>query len=178
MSKKYLVDSWINPKVDIRSSPLQGKGMFAKEPIKKGEVIVIWGGDYTTDEEIATKEKKKGKLVIQLDDNLWSIEQRGEDLTYFMNHSCDPNVWMKDAMTLTSRRDISPNEELTTDYALWEGGDYVASWTCACASQKCRKKITGKDWRSQELQKRYKNHFSPLINKLIRKNKKAIGKIK
>lgn len=41
--KKYRKKSWINPRIEIKSSPLHGKGRFAVAPIKKGEVVVIWG---------------------------------------------------------------------------------------------------------------------------------------
>ena len=39
----------------------------------------------------------------------------------FMNHSCDPNVWMQDEVTLVARREIAADEEVTIDYALWGG---------------------------------------------------------
>lgn len=57
---------------------------------------------------------------MQLDDNLYSVEERGADETYFTNHSCDPNVWMMNAVTLGTRRCIPTGEELTVDYALFE----------------------------------------------------------
>jgi len=145
--------------------------MFAKEHIKAGEVVVVWGGEYVTKNELETRKLLPNTLIIQLDDDLYSIEQRGDDPTYYMNHSCDPNAWMKDAITFIARRDIKPGEEITADYAMWEGGDYVSKWTCECGSQLCRKKITGQDWKLPELQERYKDHFSPLINKRIKKLK-------
>jgi len=169
MNKTYPTESWINPKIDVRSSPLHATGMFAKSLIKTGEIVVIWGGNYVSKAEVDVA-KKNGKVVMQLDDNLFSIEDHGDDLTYFMNHSCDPNVWMQDAVTLIARTDIQRGEELTADYAMWEGDeDFVSTWTCVCNSPLCRKKVTGKDWKIPELQDRYANHFSPLINKRIAK---------
>jgi uncharacterized protein len=171
MNKTYPTESWINPKIDVRSSPLHATGMYAKSLIKAGETVVIWGGNYVSKSE-ADKAKKIRKVVMQLDDDLYSIEDRGDDLTYFMNHSCDPNVWMKDAVTLIARTDIQGGNELTADYALWEGDEnFISSWTCVCGSTLCRTKVTGKDWKIPELQKRYKNHFSPLINKRIAKTR-------
>ena len=159
--------SWISPKVELRSSKVQGKGIFAKENIKKGETIVIWGGEYTNAKgaEIA---KLEGKHVMQWDDDLFSIETRGEDDAYFINHSCDPNVWMKDAFTLTAMKNIIKGDELLIDYALFAESDYVSKWNCKCGSKNCRRKITGNDFNIPELQKRYKDHFSPLINKKIK----------
>ncbi len=166
---KYPHQSSLSSKVEIWSSSLQGKSMFAKENIKAGETVIIWGGDYVSKEEAMTAKNKEGKVVMQLDDDLFTVEERGDDITYFLNHSCDPNVWMKNAFTLVARRDISPDEELTADYILWEADEnYIAKWECTCGSRLCRKKITGKDWRLPELQKRYKNHFAPLLNKRIK----------
>lgn len=88
---------------------------------------------------------------------------------YYINHSCDPNIWLQDAATLVARRDIPAGEEITADYILWEADEnYIAKWDCQCGSSLCRKKITGKDWRLPELQERYKGHFSPLLNKRIK----------
>ena len=41
----------------------------------------------------------------------------------YTNHSCDPNVWMQDEVTLAARRDIAIGEELTIDYAMIEGDE-------------------------------------------------------
>jgi len=178
--RKYRKKSWIDPRIKITSSLLHGKGMFAVAPIKQGEVVVIWAlpNTYKTGEEAkraAAKGIAKGKTiqVFQIDEGLFSVEEKDADPTYFMNHSCDPNVWMKDEVTLIARRDIKPNEELTIDYALMEADeDWVASWECACGSPLCRKRYTGKDWRLSELQDRYHGHFTPLINRRITKSKK------
>ena len=141
--------------------------MFATSPLSAGETVVIWGGTFVGRQE-AERARVKGKLIMQLDDNLYSVEERGGDRTYFMNHSCDPNVWMADAVTLVTRRSVPTNEELTVDYALFEAvEDFVAVWDCVCGSNVCRKRVTGKDWRLLELQERYTGHFLPLIGKRI-----------
>jgi uncharacterized protein len=164
--------TWISPKVKISTSKLGGKGMFATQNIVKGEKVVIWGGSYVGNEE-AMLAKSKGKLVMQWDDDLYSVEERGDDDSYFINHSCDPNLWMVDAFTLVAKRDISSSEELTADYVLWEADeDYVSQWSCTCNSPLCRDRVTGRDWQSRDLQERYKDHFSPLINKRILNSKK------
>ena len=84
-----------------------------------------------------------------------------------MNHSCDPNVWMLDQVTLVTRREIEPGGELTADYALWEADEgWVGRWECRCGASRCRGRVTGQDWRSRELQERYRGHFSPFIERL------------
>lgn len=158
---------WKSSKVDIRESPVEGKGLFANTDIKKGEKIVVWGGNYT-DAAGAELMRKNGKLVMQWDDDLYSYEDRAEDEGYFINHSCDPNLWMADAYTLITRRDVKTGEELTIDYAMFEADEnYISKWECKCGSPLCRGRVTGEDWKNSDLQNSYKEHFSPLINKRI-----------
>lgn len=39
------VHSYLNPKCEARTdSPIHRHGVFAKEKIKKGEIIALWGG--------------------------------------------------------------------------------------------------------------------------------------
>lgn len=160
--------SWITPKAEIKDSPIGGKGLFAKEDISPGEVVTVWQGTYT-DKKGAELAKKDGKLVMQWDDELFSVEDRGDDNGYFINHSCDSNLWMEDAYTLIARNPIKAGEEITADYALLEADEsYVSKWECKCGSGSCRKRITGKDWQLKEVQQQYKGHFSPLINNKIK----------
>jgi SET domain-containing protein len=164
---EYSTEDWVSPKIELRESPINGLGMFAKSPITSGETVVVWGGTFVETEE-AERARAQGKIVMQLDDDVYSIEEPGEDSTYFMNHLCDPNVWMDDRVTLVSRRAIATDEELTVDYSLFEANqDGFMGWQCVCGSPQCRKRITGQDWRLLELQARYAGHFLPLIAKRI-----------
>ena len=43
----------------------------------------------------------------------------------FINHSCEPNVGFAGNTVLVAMRDISPGEELTTDYALFDDYDGI-----------------------------------------------------
>jgi uncharacterized protein len=87
---------------------------------------------------------------------------------HYPNHSCDPNVWMVDEVTLAARRDIAKDEELTADYALWEEDENtIMQWACSCRSPLCRGTVTGRDWRLRDLRERYRGHFSPFINDRI-----------
>lgn len=159
--------TWVTPKVKISISKLGGRGMFAIRNIAEGEKVVVWGGNYVGHDE-AMLAKDRGMLVMQWDDDLYSVEERGDDDSYFINHSCDPNLWMVDAVTLVARRNISLGEELTADYALWEADEsYVSQWSCTCGTTLCWGRVTGRDWQNKALQQRYKDHFSPLINKRI-----------
>jgi SET domain-containing protein len=165
-----LEKDWVNPKIEIREVAGKGRGMFAAARINNGEKVLMWGGNYVNAVE-AEKAKAAGKLVMQWDEDLYSIEDRGEEVGYFINHSCDANTWMADARTLIAKRDIEAGEEATADYALWENGDYVSGWECRCGSPLCRGRVTGQDWKLPNVQERYRGHFSPLINRKINEKK-------
>ena len=170
---KILKEDWLSPKTEIKKTLEKSMGIFAIQPILKGETIIVYGGDYT-DTMGAKKAKLSGKLVMQWDEDLFTVEDRGEGKGYYINHACDPNAWMKDAFTIIAMKDIKAGEEITIDYAVFKKieDDYVSKWKCKCKSPICRGQVTGKDWQIPELQKKYKNHFTPIINKLISKNNK------
>lgn len=165
--EKPIERTWISPKIEIRETLNKGKGMFAIQKIFSGEKLLIWGGEYT-DKQGAREAKNIGKLCMQWDDDLFSVENIGDDSGYFINHSCNSNTWMTGAYTLVAKKEIDIGEEITADYSLWEANDdYISEWECKCGSFDCRNRVTGKDWQSKTLQEKYKNHFSPLINKRI-----------
>jgi uncharacterized protein len=175
--RKYNLLSWIDPRIEIHPSPISGKGMFAREPIKEGEIVIVWGGVVLTEEDIKAGRFRKGTLSA-IAENLW-LGGPPDDEDYvadYTNHSCDPNLWMKDEATLMARTDIEGGEELTADYMMWEADEnYRAAWQCNCGSPLCRKHITGKDWRSPKLQESYRNHFSPFLNERIEREKSVSG---
>lgn len=87
---------------------------------------------------------------------------RPDDPVIYGNHSCDPNLWMEHAVTVSACRDIAASEELTVDYGL-HSDDPTWEMICHCTARLCRKLITGTDWRLSELQERYNHHFSPYL---------------
>lgn len=165
----YRRSSWIDSRLEIKPSPIHGKGLFATSPITRGEVVVIWGGILMSEEEVRASKARPGS-VAAIGEGLYltGLEDE-EDPADFMNHSCDPNVWLNDEVALVARRDLAAGEELTIDYALFESDeDWVGRWECRCGTELCRGAYTGRDWRRQDLQERYRAHFSPFINERIK----------
>ena len=183
-SEGYPQQDWIDPRIEVLPSPIHGRGSVATAPIRQGETVMVWGGTLLlTEEDIAGDRYEmwqvKGYVWATVGEGLYlaaRVGADGEDRTDYINHCCDPNVWMSDAVTLSARRDIQPGEELTIDYCLFEGDqDYVPSWTCRCGSELCRGRFTGRDWRRADLQERYRGHFSPFINARIERLAKDDG---
>jgi uncharacterized protein len=162
-------EDWINPKAELSESGSRGAGLYAKQPIEERELVIVWGCAYHN-RSASEKAVKEGKYVMQWDDDLFTIDDGAKTTGYYMNHSCSPNLGMAGPYALIALRDISAGEELCPDYAMWEADeDYISTWSCACGSPNCRKKVTGLDWRSPELQERYRGYFSPLLDKRIGK---------
>ncbi|HUC23533.1 MAG TPA: SET domain-containing protein-lysine N-methyltransferase [Streptosporangiaceae bacterium] len=169
-------ETWLSPKIEVRTSPVHGRGTFAVAEIAVAETVEVWGQrcqgvftvEYTEDEARADLAAKRGMVVMQWDDHLFSIERPGGDPGYFINHSCDSALWFRDAFTLEARRLVLPGDELTLDYALLESDDsYRPAWTCHCGAAGCRSSVTGRDWMRSDLQSRYLGGFTPLLNKRI-----------
>jgi len=176
-------DSWFSPKIEVRMSSVDGRGSFAAQRIEPGEAVEVWGErangrlvvTYTTDRGLAERARAKGKDVMQWDDDLYSIEERGSDEGYLLNHSCGSNLWFKDAFTLLARRGVEPGEEVTIDYALLEADEaFRASWHCRCGTKNCRGTVTGRDWQLADVQARYAGHFSPLLEKRIARQRSGL----
>ncbi len=167
--KRYPSRTWLDPRLEARPSSIHGKGFFATRPINAGEVVTVFGGTLFSQTDIAAG-RANNRTLMQVEEGSWLgnrvDEPLGED--YFINHSCDPNLWMKDEVTLFARRKIMPGEEVTMDYAMhFADPDWSMKQPCRCGSGLCRGHITGKDWMREDLQKRYTGHFSPFLNKRI-----------
>ncbi len=173
MVKNYLLQTWNDPRLEIKASSISGNGMFARQPIRKGEIISIVGGAALTDSDIEAFQSSHSIYnAIQIDEGLHLVEQPEitQTLDGSMNHSCNSNVWMADEVTLVARWDIAAREEITVDYALFTT---QPNWTldnpCHCGSPHCRHVITGNDWKLKNVQESYRHHFSPFINRRIDK---------
>ena len=176
----YRFKSWIDPRIKLKSSQIHGSGIFTNKVIREGELVIIWGGIAYTKEEIRSDGVKiNPQSLIEVREGLYlaGLVNQSSTMDYFMNHSCDPNVWMQNQVTLIARRDIEIGEELTIDYSMFDADapdEPVVSiypFNCHCRSRLCRKIITGFDWALPELHLRYKGHVSSYINEQIRKLK-------
>lgn len=173
MEKTYNKKSWVSDKLELRDSTIHGKGVYAKENIPKGEVVVIWGGELVSVTDFQNGIGKK-HTNVGITEDLYLVTSNEDEMSIddFMNHSCDPNLWLDDEVTLSARRDIKKDEELTFDYAIEIiSEDYLMKNPCYCRAKQCRKQITGNDWKLKELHLEYGNHFSPFILERIKKLK-------
>jgi SET domain-containing protein len=162
--------SWLSSRTCVRDSPIQGRGLFAAEPIAAGEVVAVKGGSIFGREELARLTPLLGSAEIQVGEDLFIGPVREEDRDgsmIFSNHSCDPNIGVRGQIVFVTLRDVAAGEELTHDWAMTD--DDHARIECRCGSAICRGVVTGQDWRSLELQKKYGVFMSAyLLEKIAR----------
>ena len=163
--------SWIDPRIEVRLSPIDGHGLFAKARIRADERVIVWGGRLISDSDVAelqaALEATGAEYSCAAVGEGLNVLQQPDDPLRYGNHACDPNLWMVDSITQAARRDIAVGEEVTTDYGTVS---VIPSWQmeCRCGSRLCRGVVTGEDWRRPDLRERYRDHFMPFINERIR----------
>ncbi len=149
--------------VEVRPSPIEGRGLFATAPIAPGEVVMGFGGRLVTRAELEAMIVPSDVYIdcISVEDGIDLVMPPGQDV-HFANHSCDPNIWHTDAFTVVARREIAAGDEITVDYATHSDapGDL---FVCSCGSELCRGVVTGADWRRPELRERYGDHWVPVL---------------
>lgn len=91
-------------KIYVKDSPIHGKGLFAREKIRAGELIGVVKGKPTD---------MDGPYV------LWVDGIKGFEVSCqlkFINHSDKPNAVYYDTLEVCALRDILVDEEITHDY--------------------------------------------------------------
>jgi SET domain-containing protein len=168
------VASWISPKATKgRRSAIEGRGLFAVEPIAAGEVVAVKGGHIITRAQLHAHEDVTGNSDIRIAEDLYLAALHADEyeaVMLFLNHSCTPNVGVRGNVVFVAMREIAAGEELTIDYAMIDG-DAADRMECRCGTPACRGVITGGDWRRPELQARYGEYFSWYLLERIRRDR-------
>ena len=157
-----------SPKIEVRNNTLSGQGVVAIEDIEQDEIIAIKSGHIVTREGLKRISDQVGDLALQIDDDFYltpTSPDEIDDMSVFINHSCDPNVGFLGQVTYVAMREIKAGEELCHDYSMERSDDYLLE--CRCGSPLCRHQVTGDDWKLPELQSRYGQYFSIYILKKI-----------
>jgi hypothetical protein len=147
-----------------QASGIQGRGLFATEPIRAGEIVAIKGGHIVDTATLRGLPARLQNSEIQIAGgfHLAALEDdEYEAVMLFINHSCEPNVGFAGNVVLVAMREISAGEELTTDYALFDDCD--DQMACRCGTAACRDVVSGRDWQRSDLQRKYGGYFSAYL---------------
>ena len=160
------MSSWFSPKTEKRASPIQGRGLFARDAISAGEIVAVKGGAIMDAASFALVRDQVSPAEIQIEEGLYIAPRSADEVEaniLCLNHSCNPNVGVRGQITFVAMRDIPKDAELTIDYAMIDG-DPAERMECSCGAPGCRTIITGNDWRRREIQRRYEGYFSRYIH--------------
>lgn len=127
------------PGITVKKSKIDGHGCFATARFPKGKKIAEYAGEKISRREIKRRLQGLQRIQICAIDTYWAIDGSvGGNGTQFINHSCQPNCFVRIAnghILFFAKRDIEPGEEIVLDYeASWHADDYG----CRCGAPNCR----------------------------------------
>jgi len=124
--------------LEVRPSAIVGKGLFTPAPIRRGAKIGEFEGVPIGLRE--ARRRARGRrivAIVELDRHAIDATRTGRGFR-FINHSCDPNTFMRctaERAEFYARRDIARGEELTVDYI---DSHHNGKLPCRCGAGRCR----------------------------------------
>ena len=126
------------PGLAVKKSPINGKGCFATVHFQRGKKVAEYTGELISDAEANRRAHRRVLRICAIDYD-WSLDgSRGGNGTHYINHSCQPNSFMKilyGHIQFYALRDIRPGEEITIDYEYTLHSDKKK---CYCGAPNCR----------------------------------------
>ena len=128
-------------RLTVKKSGIYGKGCFALTHFPARKKIKLYEGELVKgSRKIQARIRQQAGSaikIITLDKDTAIDGAVGGNETAFMNHSCDPNAFIRavpgDKVAVFARREIQPGEELTIDYR-----DPDHPEVCHCGARNCR----------------------------------------
>jgi len=141
-------------RIQVRTSGVHGKGVFALRKIKAGETLIEYRGERIGWPEALRRHPHDPKdpnhtFYFSLGDGSIVIDAKvGGNASRWINHACEPNceadedddsgrVWIK------ALRNLKPGEELFYDYGLVIDERYTPKlkkdYECRCGRADCRR---------------------------------------
>ena len=155
-----------NTSVEIRKlDGVLGSGVFATKFIPKETYLTYIDGEVIYGEkesDVAKTHKTAGDHVMQFQKHFF--RNAFNMLAVTINHSCEPNCYVKNLFCMYSMRDIEKGEQLTQSYSLICNSDWkVPGGKCYCGSKNCLESIL--PWR--DLPRKHKLKYLPYTSDWI-----------
>jgi uncharacterized protein len=137
--------------VEVDSSPIEGRGVFARRRIPAGTRIVEFTGRRITLAEAEARPPNRCRAaLLKAGRGLFIDPEREGNAARYINHSCEPNceaVLEGKRVFIEAIREIDAGAELTFDYALDRAGELPPDWrqryACRCGARTCRGSMFG-----------------------------------
>lgn len=136
-------------RLEVRKSKIHGYGLFTKEQMVEGQMIVEYQGqmisqDVADEREKAYEEQGIGSCyMFRLDEKTIIDATRCGNLARFINHSCDPKAYARvvcvdggneKKIVIFAKRTIEPGDEVTYDYKFPIEDEAIR---CDCSAPNC-----------------------------------------
>lgn len=119
--------------VTVKSSKIEGSGIFTKAVIPVNELVMIIQGEVITGKECERREEEDDNVYIFWNGRYY-IDTNNTKKIKYINHSCDPNCEVldrdKESLNLVSCREIKAGEEITMNYGYDEIYDICTCDLC------------------------------------------------
>jgi hypothetical protein len=140
----------------VRRSAIEGRGVFALQPICKGTRVVEYVGERISHREADRRHTSEHgwsphTMLFTVDRKTVIDATRQGNSARWINHSCSPNCEAVDdegRIYIEAIRHIHTGEELTYDYNLVLDEPHTPAaknaHPCYCGAQRCRGTLLGK----------------------------------
>ena len=137
-------------RIQVRRSGVHGKGVYALQPLKKGEVIIEYTGERISWKEALRRHPHDPKdpdhtFYFHIDDSQVIDAKFGGNASRWINHACSPNCEADEVdgrVFIKALRAIQPGQELFYDYGLTIDERYTPAlkkrFPCHCGTKGCR----------------------------------------
>ncbi|MGI9166220.1 MAG: SET domain-containing protein [Pyrinomonadaceae bacterium] len=126
------------PGLEIKKSAIEGHGCFSKVVFRRGRKIAEYTGERISDAESNRRGQRRRLRICAINDR-WSLDgSKGGNGTHYINHSCEPNSYMKilyGHILFFALRDMNAGEEITIDY---DSTLHSNEKKCTCGALSCR----------------------------------------
>jgi SET domain-containing protein len=125
--------------VEVRSSTIEGQGVFAAEPVPgKRKIGEIRGQSISVEDARIRATRHERVMIVELSAKRAIDFSKSSDPMRYTNHSCAPNAQLVIAngrVEFFALRDIAVGEEVTVDYGETHHQGRLA---CRCGAVRCR----------------------------------------
>jgi SET domain-containing protein len=136
-------------RIEVKSSGIHGKGVYARKRIRKDSVIIEYLGERISPDEANERyENNPSTYLFMVGDDVYIDGLSDGNEARFINHSCEPNcvAYIEDErIFIHALTNIQPGVELLYDYQLTDEGLDATStdYTCRCGSAHCKGTMMG-----------------------------------
>jgi len=148
----------------VADAPGKGRGLFARRPFAKGELVFELTGRVRRIEIRTAKQSARYENWLGLDADLHRLP---DEPYVFANHSCTPNLGVRDRTSFVALSNILPGDELTYDYAT-VCAELNWSMRCRCDHPNCRTTIKGIQSLPQDVFDSYLPFIPPYFQSVYR----------